>query len=93
MLSDNPIDLTVEPRDLLPQVVADKWSPSKEESTPSLFQFDRYPPYLSHYILPSDFQSVLHQDEILRFDYQSLLKISPPAHSSISKAYQDAIKN
>ena len=93
MPPDDPIDLTVEPRDLLPQVVVDEWLPSEEESILFLFQFDRYPPYPSHYILPSDFQSFLHQDEILRFDYQSLLKISPPAHSSISKGYQDAIKN
>ena len=48
----------------------------------------------SHYTLPSNsnFQQFLHQDAIQTFDYESLLKIAPPALSSVSKAYQDTIK-
>ena len=90
---DDPIDLTVDPRDLLPQVIRDEWLPNEEESVLYLFQeFNRYPPHPSHYILPPNLQPVLHQDELQAFNYQSLLTIGPPANPSLSKAYQDAIK-
>ena len=57
MLSDDPIDLTVDPRDLLPRVIIDEWLPSEDESILFLFQqFDRYPPQPSHYILPPNLQ-------------------------------------
>jgi len=95
MLSDDLIDLTVDPKDLLPQVVVDEWLPGENESVLFIFQqFNRYPPHPSLYVLPSNsnLQSLLHQDAIQTFDYGSLLKIAPPALSSISKAYQDAIK-
>jgi len=93
MTPDDPIDLTVDPRDLLPQAIMDEWLPSEEESVLFLFQqLKRYPPHPSHYLLPSDLQQVLHQDPIQGFDYQSLLKIGPPALPSIPKAYQDTIK-
>ena len=87
------IDLTVDHRDLLPQAIIDEWLPNEDESVLFLFQeFNQYPPHPSHYILPSNLQSVLHQDGIQSFNYQSLLTIGPPALPSIPKAYQDAIK-
>ena len=93
MSSDDLIDLTVDSRNLFPQVIVDEWLPNEEESILFLFQqFQRYPPHPSHYILPSNLQPLLHQDEVQGFDYQVLLKIGPPALPSISKAYQDAIK-
>jgi hypothetical protein len=93
MLSDDPIDLTVDPQDLLPRAIVDQWLPGEDKSILYLFQqFDQYPPHPSHYILPSDIWSVLHQGTIDNFEYRSLLEVAPPALSSISKAYQDAIK-
>ena len=93
MLSDDPVDLTVDPRDLLPQAVADEWLPNEDESILFLFQkFNKYPPHPSHYILPPNLQSALHQDPIHMPSYESLLTIAPPALPSISKAYQNAIK-
>jgi hypothetical protein len=86
------IDLSVDPKDLLPQVVLDEWLPHEEESILSLFQFNKYPPCESHYILPSNLKSLLHQDPIQSFDYHSLLTIGPPALPSISKAYKRGIK-
>jgi hypothetical protein len=68
----------------------DEWLPKEEESI--LFQFNRYPPHESHYILPSNLHSLLHQDVIQPFDYSSLLNIGPPALPSVAKAYQDAIE-
>ncbi len=94
MPPDDQMDLTEDSRDPLPQVIRDDWLPAETESVLFLFQqFRRYPPFPSHYILPSNIQSVLHQDVIHGFDYQSLLRIRPPALPSVSKAYQDAIKN
>ena len=90
--SDDIIDLTVETRSLLPQIVAEEWLPNENQSILFLFQFDKYPPRPSHYILPSNFLSVLHQDEVFPFDFSSLSKIEPPVHSSIPQAYQKAIK-
>lgn len=93
MLPDDPIDLTVDPRDLLLQVIKDEWLPKEQESILFLFQqFNQYPPHPSHYIQPSNFQSFLHQDELQGFNYHSLLTVAPPALPSIPKAYQDAIK-
>ena len=93
MLSDDPIDLTVDPRDLLPRVIIDEWLPSEDESILFLFQqFDRYPPWPSHYILPPNLQLTLHRDPVQEFDYGSLLKVSPPALQSFSKTYQDTLK-
>ena len=87
------IDLTVDHRDLLPQAIIDEWLSNEDESVLFLFQeFNQYPPHPSHYILPPNLQSVLHQDGIQSFNYQSLLTIGPPALPSIPKAYQDAIK-
>jgi hypothetical protein len=87
------IDISVESRDLLPQVIVDEWLLSEEESVLFLFQqFKQYPPYPSNYILPSNLELVLHQDAVQGFDYESLLKIPPPALPSIPTAYQDAIK-
>ena len=92
MPPDDPLDLTVDHRDRLPQVVVDAWLPSEEESILFLFQqFNQYPPHPSHYILPSNLQPLLHQDEIQGFDYQSLLRTSPVL-PPVLKAYQDAIK-
>ena len=93
MLSSDPIDLTVDPRELLPQAIVDEWLPNEDESVLSLFQkFNKYPPHPSHYILPSNLQLALHQDAAQPFNYESLLTIPPPALPSVSKAYQDAIK-
>ena len=93
MLSDDPIDLTVDPRDLLPRVIIDEWLPSEDESILFLFQqFDRYPPCPSNYIPPPNLQSTLHHNPVQAFDYGSLLKVSPPALQSFSKTYQDALK-
>jgi hypothetical protein len=90
---NDPIDLTVDTRDLLPQDIIDEWLPGEEKSVLSLLQeFSQYPPHPSHYTLPSNLQSVLHQDEVQAFNYGSLLTIGPPALPSILKAYQDAIK-
>lgn len=86
MLSDDPIDLTVDPRDLLLWVIID-------ESILFLFQqFDCYPPCPSHYILPPNLQSTLHYDPVQEFNYRSLLKASPPALQFFSKTYQDTLK-
>ena len=72
------IDLTVDHRDLLPQAIIDEWLSNEDESVLFLFQeFNQYPPHPSHYILPPNLQSVLHQDEIQSFNYQSLLTIGP----------------
>ena len=93
MSAGDVIDLTVDLKNVLPSAVVDKWLPNEDKSIFFLFQeFNQYPPHPSHYILPTNFHSVLHQDSIQGFDYQSLLKIPPPALPSISKAYQDAIK-
>ena len=52
MASDEPIDLIVDPKDLLPQAILDGWLPNENKSILSLFQeFDQYPPP-SHYIQP-----------------------------------------
>lgn len=92
MQSSDPIDLTIDLKDLLPQVIIDEWLPNENESILFLFQgFDRYPPHPTHYILPSNFQSVLHQTPIQQFDYEVLLSIPPPALLDVPKAYQDAI--
>ena len=92
MQQDNPIDLTVDPRDLLPQIIKDELLPSEEGSVLYLFQtFNHYPPHLYQYILPSNFQSALHQDDVQDFNYKTLLTIGPPS-STILRAYQDGIK-
>ena len=92
MQHGDPIDLTVDSRDLLPQAIKDELLPSEEESVLYLFQkFNHYPPHPSQYILPSDLQSALHQDDVQEFNHQSLLSIAPPS-STILKAYQDTIK-
>ena len=94
MLSDNPIDLTIDPKDLLLQVVIDEWLPSEDKSILSLFQqFNRYPPSPSHYILPSNLQLALHPDAIQAFNHTSLLRVVPPALPTVFKTYQDVIKN
>jgi len=92
MAQNEPIDLTVDPRGLLPPVVVQEWLPSEHQSILFLFEFNQYPPRPSHYILPSDFQSVLHREAVFPFNFQSLLKIEPPALPSISQAYEGAIK-
>jgi hypothetical protein len=93
MPPSDPIDLTVEVRDLLPEVVKIEWLPDEQKSVLSLFrEFIRYPPRPIHYILPANFESVLHQAPIQGFDYGDLLNIPPPALSNISKVYQDEIK-
>ena len=93
MSSDDVIDLTVDPKDLLPSVVTNNFLPSEDKSIFHLFQeFHHYPPHPSHYLLPTSFKSMLHQDSIEGFSCESLLKIPPPALQSVFKAYQDAIK-
>jgi hypothetical protein len=93
MPPDNIIDLTVDPKGLLPQAIVDNWLPDEDWSILSLFcDFNKYPPNPSHYTLPANLQPMLHSSSIQGFDYESLLKIPPPAIPSISKAYQDAIK-
>lgn len=90
---ESPIDLTVDPREVLPKHVVDEWLPNEHKSIFFLFQgFNQYPPHPSHYILPTNFQEVLHQAPVEGFDYKSLITVSPPANQSISKAYQHAIK-
>ena len=65
MQHNDLIDLMVDPRDLLPQVIKDEWLPDEAGSVLSLFQkFNWYPPHPSPYILPSNLQSALHQDKI-----------------------------
>src|SRR5882724_10891671 len=92
MLSNYPIDLTVDLKDLLPQVVINEWLPNESKSILFLFQgFDHYPPHPTHYTLPSNFQSVLHQTPIWEFDYEYLSTIPPPT-PDISQAYQEAMK-
>ena len=92
MQHDDPIDLTVDSRDLLPQAVKDELLPSEEESVLYLFhKFNHYPLHPSQYILLSNLQSALHQDDVQEFNHQSLLSIAPPC-SAILKAYQDTIK-
>lgn len=93
MSSDDVIDLTKDLKDLLPQVVINEWLPRDDKSIFSLFQqFDRYPPPPSQYILPTNFQTVLHQDPIENFNCGSLITISPPEDTSILEAYQSAIE-
>lgn len=93
MPSDDTIDLTVDPRDLLPQVVINEWLPNENKSLLFLFQeFNCYPPHPTHYVLPSDFLTVLHQNSIQEFEYRQLLSIPPPALPTFSRAFQDAIK-
>src|SRR5258708_762968 len=93
MLFDDVIDLTVNPKDLLPSLIVNNFLPSEDKSIFHLFQeFHHYPPHPSHYLLPTSFKSVLHQDSIEGFNYESLLRVPPPALQSVSKAYQDAIK-
>ena len=91
MLHDDPIDLTVDPRDNLPQVIKDEWLPDEEESVLYLFQkFNQYPPHQSPYVLPSNLQSALHQDEVLGFNYQLLLTIGPPPSAVLIKILQNS---
>lgn len=93
MSSDDVIDLTKDLKDLLPQVVINEWLPRDDKSIFSLFrQFDQYPPPPSQYILPTNFQTVLHQDPIENFNCGSLITISPPEDTSILEAYQSAIE-
>ena len=93
MSSDDIVDLTVDLKDRLPDVVIKEWLPAEDRSIFFLFQeFNRYPPHPSHYILPTNFQLVLHQDPIQGFIYESLLRIPPPALPSVTEAYQDMIK-
>ena len=92
MLSNDPIDLTKDLQDLLPQAVIDEWLPPEHKSILFLFQkFKQYPPHPCHYILPSNLQQFLHQDPIQDFDFRSFLDIPPPALPEISRAYQTAI--
>lgn len=70
MQQDDLIDLTVNPRDLLPQVIEDKWLPNEEVSVLYLFlKFNHYPPHSSQYILPSNLRSALHQDDFQDFNH------------------------
>ena len=92
MADNEPIDLTVDPRGLLPPVVVEDWLPNEQESILFLFKFNKYPPRPFHYILPSNFNSVLHREAVFPFDFQSLLRINPPTNPSISQAYENAIK-
>ena len=93
MQSSNPIDLTVDLGDLLPQAVIDEWLPDENKSILFLFQeFNHYPPHSTNYLLPSNFQTFLHSTPAQGFDYTDLIQIPPPAHPNISMAYQDAIK-
>ena len=93
MSSDDIVDLTVDLKDRLPDVVIKEWLPAEDRSIFFLFQeFNRYPPHPSHYILPTNFQLVLHQDPIQGFIYESLLRIPPPALPSVTEAYQGMIK-
>ena len=92
MAHNEVIDLTVDPRGLLPPVVVQEWLPNEHQSILFLFQFDRYPPPPSHYIHPSNFRSVLRQEAVFPFDFQSLLRVASPALPSISQAYEVAVK-
>jgi hypothetical protein len=75
------------------EVVKIEWLPNEQKLVLSLFwEFICYPPRPIHYILPTNFKSVLHQAPIQGFDYGDLLNIPPPAISNISKVYQDKIK-
>ena len=93
MLFNDPVDLTVDPKDLLPPTVIDIFLPNENRSILYLFQdYDKYSPHPAHYILPTNFNSVLHPTPIQEFDYHTLLQIPPPILPEVSKAYQDAIK-
>lgn len=93
MASDEPIDLTLDLKDLLPQAVLDGWLPDENKSILFLFQeFNQYPLPPCHYIQPTNLQSFLHETTIQEFDYTSLLRVQPLAVPEISKAYQGAIK-
>lgn len=92
-MPSDPIDLTVDPKGLLPHIVVNEWLPNEDQSILFLFQeFNRYPPYPSHYRVPTNLQPFLHQNSIQGFDYKSLLEIPPPALPSVPEAYQNAIR-
>jgi hypothetical protein len=93
MSSNDPVDLTVDPKDNLPQAVIDNFLPNENKSILYLFQeYNKYPPHPSHYILPTNFNSFLHPTPVQEFDHQTLLQVPPPMLPGFSKSYQDAIK-
>ena len=58
----------------------------------SSFGLTGIPPPPSHYIHPSNLQSVLRQEAVFPFNFQSLLRVASPALPSISQAYDVAVK-
>ena len=85
------IDLTGEPEDFLPPKILEDWLPIKNKCVFHLFEFDRYPVSRIHYLTPPDLGPVLHKEEILNFDYGTLLQLGLPEDSSTLEKYQAVI--
>src|ERR1700679_1250266 len=87
------IDLTEELADCLPPDVLDHWVPIRGKSVFHLFVFNKYPANKIKYTIPSKLAPLLHEEIIMDFDYTTLLQLGPPIDSSVTEAYQTAIKS
>ena len=92
MSSQFDIDLTHDQEHPLPPDVINDWLPIRNKSVFHLLGFTKYPSNKTNYAIPLVFAPVLHEEVTMDFDYNSLLQLGPPVDSSVTKAYQAAIK-
>ena len=85
------IDLTLE-NPLSPIVLRD-WLPIQSKPVFHLFQFNQYPANKTGYIIPSNFDLVLHEEIAMDFQYSTLPQLGLPDSPAVSEAYQTAIKS
>ena len=88
-MSSEIIDLTI--KSLLPKNIKQNWIPLDGLPIPHLFQFTQYLPPETVYHDPPVPSHLIHEEELVDFNLQSLLQFSPPQKQLISK-YQTAIK-
>jgi hypothetical protein len=83
------VDLTVEA--FLPEDIKLGWIPLDGLSVSHLFQFIRYPPQEMLYYTHSNLSQLLHKEDVIDFDPQTLLQLGPPPQQ-LSDGYKAAIK-
>jgi hypothetical protein len=88
-MSSEVIDLTVESP--LPEGIKKYWIPLDGESIPHLLFFTQYPPPRMQYYHPHDLNQLLHGEDVIDFNPNTLLTHGlPPVN--LSEGYQAAIK-
>ncbi|KAF9643803.1 hypothetical protein BDM02DRAFT_3191200 [Thelephora ganbajun] len=88
-MSSEVIDLTIETP--LPEDIKQDWIPLDGLSVPHLFQFTWYPPPETVYYNYPNLSQLLHEEEVINFNPQTLLQLSPPP-KHLSDSYKATIK-